>query len=133
MGPASLAGMAGTHCTQRRPPPPNRAMAQMGVAPEQSVFAAHCTQVAVAMSQIEAPPSVHWELLVQPAPQVPKRQMGAAAVVQLAFVRHATHVRVAVLQSGVAVAPQSVLDWHCTHCFVVGSHMGLAVAQFVAV
>jgi hypothetical protein len=80
----------------------------MGVAPEQSVLAMHCTQVAVVVSQIMAPPSVHCELLVQPAAQVPRRQIGAAAVVQLAFVRHATHACVVVLQSGVAVMPQSV-------------------------
>jgi hypothetical protein len=105
----------------------------MGVAPEQSALTIHGTQVAVVVSQIIAPASVHCALLVQPAAQVPRRQIGAAAAVQLALMTHATQVCVVVLQSGVAVMPQSVLDRHCTHCLVVGSQMGLAVAQSIAV
>ena len=59
--------------------------------------------------------------------------MGAVGAVQSAFARQATQVRVLVLQRGVAVAPQSVLVSHWTHCFAVGSQMGRAVPQFIEV
>jgi hypothetical protein len=50
----------------------------------------------------------------------------------LAFERHATHVLVVVLQSGVE-PPQSLLPRHCTHCCVASLHLGVRPEQFRSV
>jgi hypothetical protein len=140
------------HCTHAP-----TAVSHVGVAPEQSVFAAHCTQrlfasqtgvevghcdllvqparqVNVRVSQIGAAVVVHCALLVQPARQVFVRgsQTGAAVVVQSELATHATHVPVDTWQVGV-VPEQSLLAAHCTHCCVVVVQIFAVAGQLLAV
>jgi hypothetical protein len=107
-------------------------VSQMGIAPEHVELSTHCTQEPVE-SQTIAPASVHWALFVQPGwharvvwPPRPKpmRQMGPPIdPVQSAFVTQATHVRVVGSHRGIAPA-QFMSVWHCTHLIVAKSHTG---------
>jgi hypothetical protein len=92
------------------------------VAEVQSASPLHSTQVDVVTSQWGAIP-MHWRSLVQPARHryAPGSHTGAA-VPQSAFDRHATQVWAEARQRG-ALAGQSELARHCTHCSVVGLQM----------
>lgn len=110
-------------------PPPNPAVRQNGVSPEQSVFAKHSTQAFLAVSQIGVPPSIgHCVLVVQPGLHTPARQTGPAAeVAQSLSAMHSTQPWLASSQRRrVPASPalQSVVLTHCTHCRVVMSQTG---------
>jgi len=120
--------------------PEHRLFVQVAFAPVHCAAVVHSTQSPLAVSQMGVipptppmPPNppipprpAHPALVVQPAMHacVVPLQMGRAAG-QSVLDSHATHVPVAVLQTGALALPaQSALVPHCTHCCVVASQTG---------